>query len=217
MSAEKDFRLNRVFSSTLTPWLLRLPVTPNQITSASLALGIAAGVLFSRGTYGWSLAAAACYELGSILDNCDGDVARAKNLGSEFGAWFDIAADIACDIALFAGLAIGVRRWWPGAPAMPFLAACLFGSAMHFTLVIVEKLRGFGPAVFEASNPDREGRRDPFFIVMDALREGDSSWIVVLLALAGKSDLLLWIGAFYMQVLWISAFFLNFKYLFARK
>lgn len=212
----KDFRLNRVFSVPLTSVLLRLPVTPNQVTLASLALGIAAGFLFSKGAYGASLAAAFLYQLACVLDNCDGEIARAKKMSSEFGGWLDITADFATDIALFTGLAFGAADI-PGMPSAGLLLfLCLFGACFHFGLVVAEKKKGFGPAVFNV--PKAGGRSESVFLkVFDCFREGEASWFVLAFALAGKAHWLLIVGAVYMQFLWAGALVMNLRFLLKRK
>jgi phosphatidylglycerophosphate synthase len=209
-----DFRLNRVFSAPLARVLLALPLTPNQVTSASLACGIAAGWLFSRGRYGTSLAAAALYVLAGVLDNCDGEIARRKGLGSVFGAWFDIGADLVVDAAVFIGIAASMLGIGDDKPVLAVLALCLFGAAAHAALVVLEKLRGFGPAAYGAANPDREGRRFFLFPLFDALREGDTAWLVLAFALAGKAHTLLWYGAAYLNLLWAAALAMNFRHVF---
>lgn len=210
---KKDFRLNRVFSTPISAWLLKLPITPNQVTLASLVSGLSAGFLFARGGYVNGVFAAFLYEFACVLDNCDGDIARAKNLGSVFGSWLDIGCDFITDVALFAGLTLGVLKTGSHPEAKLFLMLCLSGAAMHFLLVVLEKLKGFGPAVFQTSNPDRAQRRNPLFILFDALREGDASWLVVLLAILGQNYWLLAGAAVYMQILWVVAIVMNFKFL----
>ena len=46
-----EFRLNRLLSRPLTRMLLRTPLTPNQVTTLTLVLGIFSGWLFSQGAY----------------------------------------------------------------------------------------------------------------------------------------------------------------------
>ena len=213
-----DFRLNRVLSKPLTSFLLHLPLTPNHVTLLSLGFGISAGLLFSRGAYLSSLLGAACYELACVLDNCDGEIARAKNLGSVFGGWFDLCADFLTDLSLFAGIGWAVVKSGAYPRLAPVaLALCLLGAVMHFLLVIAEKNRGFGPASFNNPHPDVKYRERFVFVVFDALREGDASWLVLAFAVAGQTFSLLWFAAVYMQVLWVSAAFLNLKYLLGAK
>lgn len=212
----KEFRLNRLFSTPLSGLLLKTPITPNQVTVTSLLFGVLAGFLFSQGTYVSGLWAALCYQTAIVLDNCDGEIARAKNLKSAFGAWLDIIADFFTDTSLFIGIGFGVLKNSPEKPAGLFIALCLFGAAAHLSLVILEKLKGFGPAVFHAPNPDGEKRQNIFFNLFDSLREGESSWFVVTFAILGTVEWLLWFGGIYMQILWISVILLNFKWIFGK-
>lgn len=212
-----EFRLNRVFSNPLSRILLRTPLTPNHVTTLSVTLGISAGCFFALGTYGASLTGAFLYQLAVILDNCDGDIARAKKLGSVFGGWYDIFGDIITDLSLFGGVALGAWRSGVAGPVPLFAALCLSGALLHLSLVILEKLRGFGPAVHAAPHPEHGTRKNVLLNIFDCLREGDSSWFVVIFALAGRTEWLLWAGGVYMQALWLSAFVLNFRWLFLAK
>ncbi len=212
-----EFRLNRLFSKPLSEVLLRTPLTPNHITTVSLALGLGAGYFFSRGSYAEGLWAALLYQLAVILDNCDGEIARAKGLGSTFGAWYDIFADFVTDFSLFAGLAVGALRSGAEGPILLFAALCLTGGLMHLSLVILEKLRGFGPAAYASPHPEHSTRKNPFLTLFDSLREGDSSWFVVLFTASGHAIWLLWFGGVYMQVLWLAALVMNFRWLFPWK
>ncbi len=211
------FRLNRLLSEPLTQFLLKTPFTPNHVTVLSMLFGIGAGFLFATGERVPSLLAVFCYQIAIVLDNCDGEIARAKSLGSPFGAWFDIFADFTTDLSLFLGIALGALRQGKEGPVLLFAALCLTGEVLHLAIVIMEKLRGFGPAVYEKPNPEVVRRKNVIFNFFDALREGESSWFVVLFVLAGKSIWLLWFGGVYMQFLWMGALFLNFRYLFWKK
>ncbi len=214
MSEARDFRLNRVFSNRLTALFIKLPLTPNHITSLSLVSGILAGFFLSNGEYAAAVAGALFYQLSCVLDNCDGEVARAKNMRSKFGEWYDITADFVVDLALFTGMAAHMSRTDEG-PARVLWALCVIGGALHLGLVIFEKLKGFGPAVYEAPNA-RDAASDNFVLrFLDSVREGDASWIVIVFALIGQIPLLLWCVAVYMQILWISSVVMNRRF-FAR-
>ncbi len=212
-----EFRLNRFFSRPFTGLLLKTPLTPNQITWTSLFFGILSGILFSKGTYGLSIAASVCYQFAIVLDNCDGEVARAKNLRSVYGEWLDVAADVLTDISLFLGIAAGLVRQSASGPVGLFLTLCLSGLLLHFLLVVLEKLKGFGPAVFGVPHPEHQKRKSIILDILDALREGDISWSVVFFSLIGQTSLLLWAGGIYMQILWASALLVNFRWLFQNK
>ncbi len=152
-----------------------------------------------------------------VLDNCDGEIARAKNMKSPFGAWLDIGADALTDILLFTGLAIGMLRRETQGPILWAYVLSLSGLFMHFVIVVFEKLKGFGPAEFNRPNPEGSNRKNPIFTLFNALSEGDVSLVIVLFAVFNAIPYLLWFGAIYMQILWISALVLNLKWLVQRR
>ena len=83
--------LNRKISAKISRLLMALEfLTPNIVTIITTLLGIAAAVPFLLGEY---LLGGLLLQLASILDGCDGEIARIKNLKSPFGALLDSVAD----------------------------------------------------------------------------------------------------------------------------
>ena len=75
-----DQRLARV---AMRP-LVASAVTPNQITSLSLAVGLLAALLYARG--GWAAdLGAACFVLSFWLDHADGELARVTGRSTRRG------------------------------------------------------------------------------------------------------------------------------------
>ena len=93
--------LNRPLSVHLTRYLARLAVTPNQISLFSFLCSIAAAALITISGYAPSnLTAHLCLAIGgliaqfaSVIDGCDGEIARLKFQQSDYGAWFDAVLD----------------------------------------------------------------------------------------------------------------------------
>lgn len=81
--------INRPFSLTVTRVLARFDVKPNLVTTFVLTLGILAAALVMRATPYAFVAAAIVTQLASVLDSCDGELARVNLRGSTFGAWYD--------------------------------------------------------------------------------------------------------------------------------
>jgi len=216
LQARENFQINRFLSRPLSAALLKTPATPNQITCASLGFGILSGLLFSAGTYTSSLAGALLFVCAAVLDNCDGEIARAKKMGSAFGAWLDVVTDILKDLAFFAGLSWGLLQQGVLGPIPQAWLLCTGGSVINVAIVILQKTKGFGPAVFNQPNPKGADRENIWYKITEALREGDSTWLVVILALFGRTDWLLWASALYINILWISAVGMNYKWLFSR-
>ena len=92
-------------------WLVRplakTPLRPNHITTLSLALGAAAGLLFARGeprAAGWG---AALFMLARFVDHADGELARLTGRTSRIGYYYDYVAGALSSVALFAGIGVG--------------------------------------------------------------------------------------------------------------
>lgn len=93
--------------------IYRTPITPNMCTIASLVLGLLAAVVASFGGYANGIFAILLLNISFILDCCDGQLARARNTSSAFGAWLDAYADRVKDIALLLGFALGYMNEGP--------------------------------------------------------------------------------------------------------
>ncbi len=96
--------LNRPVSRWLSRYLVRTAVTPNQISLLSWMLACVAAGLMALGGYPALAAGGALAQLASIVDGCDGEIARLKHSGSEFGGWFDAVLDRYADAVLLFGL-----------------------------------------------------------------------------------------------------------------
>ena len=96
--------LNRPLSLRLSRYLARTSVTPNQISFFSFILSLVAAWLFAREGYLPLAAGAVLAQIASIIDGCDGEVARLKFLESEYGGWFDAVLDRYADAMLLFGL-----------------------------------------------------------------------------------------------------------------
>jgi phosphatidylglycerophosphate synthase len=106
--------VNRPLSRMVSRWLLKLPLTPSTWSILIFALPICAALFLCRGTYAGFLIGFAIFQLYSILDGCDGEIARAKFLQSEFGRRLDSLLDLAGNVLLALGLGIGLERQAPG-------------------------------------------------------------------------------------------------------
>lgn len=102
--------LNRYFSLFLTRLLMNTPVRPNHVTFFTLLVATASGLaaalanpdrvwLLSVGALGWQLA--------SMLDGTDGELARLKFQTSRWGEWFDTIVDDTGRLMVFVGTGYG--------------------------------------------------------------------------------------------------------------
>jgi phosphatidylglycerophosphate synthase len=97
--------------------------------------------LFSRSAYVSGVVAALLSWVASVLDGCDGELARLQYKESAFGCWLDTAGDYVYYIAIFAGITISAlddTRW----PGLVWVGAALgFGMALTFALLILLRWR----------------------------------------------------------------------------
>jgi phosphatidylglycerophosphate synthase len=96
--------LNRPLSMKFSRYLARTSVTPNQISFFSFILSLAAAWLFARQGYLSLAAGAVLAQTASVVDGCDGEVARLKFLESDYGGWLDAVLDRYADALLLFGL-----------------------------------------------------------------------------------------------------------------
>lgn len=102
--------INRPLSVALSRRLVRTPVTPNQLSVINLAIGLGAAACAALGNYGGFLVGGILFQLASILDGVDGEVAKLTFQSSPRGEWIDTACDQVSYVAFLLGLAIGVYR-----------------------------------------------------------------------------------------------------------
>jgi 1L-myo-inositol 1-phosphate cytidylyltransferase / CDP-L-myo-inositol myo-inositolphosphotransferase len=103
-----DRYIIRKISGFISGFLSRTPVTPNQVTIISLILGIVSGAFFSLGEYTYTIAAGLLYFLSTVFDQCDGEVARLKQMETEFGRKLDIIVDAIANAVIVIGITIAV-------------------------------------------------------------------------------------------------------------
>jgi phosphatidylglycerophosphate synthase len=100
-----DLRFHRPLAARLLPFLLKTPITPNQVTLLSGITGVLAGVAIGLGAARphWRLASAVLLLVSVILDCCDGQLARARGISSTTGAILDGVADYIVGAAMAIG------------------------------------------------------------------------------------------------------------------
>ena len=106
--------LNRPISSRVTRMLVKFPIHPSAFTASIFVLPLVAAVFFVRGDYFSVLLGAAIFQLFSILDGCDGEIARAKNLESKFGERLDNVCDFLGSLIYVLALANGLNHFKEG-------------------------------------------------------------------------------------------------------
>ena len=88
-----SFLVSRIFMKT--------KITPNQITILSIISGVLAIMLFLFGGFVGVFMGGILLQLSYILDCADGQVARLKNMQSDFGGTLDFISDLAVEMPLY--------------------------------------------------------------------------------------------------------------------
>jgi phosphatidylglycerophosphate synthase len=146
-------RFNRRLSLPISMKLIRTPVTANQISVSLVALGFWAAWLFARGTYEAGVYAAAISLAASILDGCDGEIARLKYQESAFGCWVETFGDYSYYIAIFIGLTVGAVRSTESPLFIQIGGIALVGALITFALLILlrQRITGERPERLQAT------------------------------------------------------------------
>jgi len=209
---------DRKISGAISRRLLQTAVTPNQITLSVTLLGVFAGVFMAQPGYWPKLTGALLFLLTSILDGCDGEVARAKNMTSEIGGWLDLWGDNVVHIAVFSGLGMGLYEDTGKQIYSTLGLAAAIGTLLSATIASYQTFRkleakraasasGYAPSdpqsqssLFTSVAGDASKVRSPWQARLvrwsDALARRDFIYVVVLLALVGHLEWFLWACGF---------------------
>ncbi len=204
------FPLIRHVSKRVTPVLLRLPVSANQITVASLATGLAASWCFAQGTHRLAVAGAIIFFVTYVLDHCDGEVARSRGETSTFGWWLDSLVDWIVHSAFFIALGISAMRNYGGEVWLWMGVIAALGCTINFLLAIYfgfRERRNTGKEPTEEPAPTPEGPSEWVLFAFRELSRADFCFIVLALALFDMAWVLVPAAAVGSQVYWIMIFF----------
>lgn len=103
-------KLNRPLSRFLTKFLVKTKLTPNMISFISFIFASLSALLFSLGSYLNTFIAGLITQFSSIIDGCDGEVAKLKFQESEYGGWLDACLDRYADALLILGICLGLSK-----------------------------------------------------------------------------------------------------------
>jgi phosphatidylglycerophosphate synthase len=205
--------LTRHFSYPLTLFLARLPVTPNQITALSLAMGLGCAALLAQGTFEANVWGAALLIASYTFDNCDGEIARLKDMSSEWGAQFDDVADWLVDGSFFTGLGWGVAEargedfwFWLG-------LAATAGATIDYVVDLMFHAKAKKDPDAQTREETAKGERKPedlldwLIFIFHKLSRADFCVIVLVLVLFDVVWVLLPLGAIGAQAYWVTDLF----------
>ena len=147
-------RMNRRVSIPISRQLIKVPgITANMVTFFVLGVSIASGACFARGGYWYALVGAFLSVAASVLDGCDGEVARLKLQSTRFGCWLETVCDYLYYLFVFGGMTLGLTRSTGNRSYLAWGALLCFGSIMSFFVVSFARHRisGSQPEKFLAT------------------------------------------------------------------
>lgn len=198
-----DRLLNRPISRRLTPRLLALPVTPNQVTLLSFAVGLVAAAAFAGAGPWWPVAGALLVQATAVLDCVDGEIARAKVLESAQGEMLDVASDSAIQILAFLGIAVHV---WPELGArQAWLLGSLFAAGGLAAFAVVTRAERTEERWKRAGSPSSRW----LSAMLATLTTRDLSVLLLVAAILGLLRPLLVGAAFGAHAFWMLALALH--------
>ncbi|MGH7819402.1 MAG: CDP-alcohol phosphatidyltransferase family protein, partial [Candidatus Binatia bacterium] len=173
-----DRAMSRAISRRLAPH----PVTPNQITIFSTLLGILGALVMLDPSYLAGAVGAFLFFAHTVIDGCDGEIARLKFQESAWGAKLDLIGDNVVHAFLFPCMA---ARFYFADPSGPFLAL----GAVALTGVLVTW--GVVYALIVRRDPSPTVRR-----CFETFANREFAYLVLALGLLGKLDWFVWAMAF---------------------
>ncbi|MCH8140417.1 MAG: NTP transferase domain-containing protein [Proteobacteria bacterium] len=144
--------LNRPISVRISRHLVKRNVTPNQISVFSFLCSVLAAGLFAIGGYVALFLGGVMAQFASIIDGCDGEVARLKYQSSDFGGWFDAVLDRYADAFLLFGLtwhllAVEANGWVLFAGFMAIIGSFMLSyTADKYDNLMRDRIRAGGKA-----------------------------------------------------------------------
>ena len=184
----------RKISLAVSRLLAGTSVTPNAMTLVSIAIGLAGSAFFLRSTASSEMIGALLFLLHSILDGCDGELARLKFQESRWGGLLDFWGDNVVHAAVFSAMAVGwsrkVDEAWPLAlGALAVLGT--FASAYFIYRRTMGPRKAEGP-LYTSVAAEGETRLSR---VADALSRRDFIYLVLILSAFGKAHWFLLLAA----------------------
>ena len=183
-------RFDRRLSVAITRLLLPFPISPNQVTGASLVLGFLGAWWLASASARTQFEGALLLWFCALLDGCDGEIARLKHHITQWGGDFDLMADHLAHLATFIALPIGVARLHPDQdwriPGVLLVTGFLAAGFSVWWLVLRVP----------------EEKRGPLALVVERIASRDYVYLLVALTAIGRLDWFVWTAAYGSHAFW---------------
>jgi 1L-myo-inositol 1-phosphate cytidylyltransferase / CDP-L-myo-inositol myo-inositolphosphotransferase len=189
----------RKISLAITRRLVLTRITPDVITVVSVAVGLFGAAFFLSAAPGYQLIGALLFLAHSILDGCDGELARLKFMQSPRGAILDFWGDNVVHVGVFACMAVGLsfaqEATWPLWLGALTVLATLGAAASQSRDIMLDTT--VGDSGWIARFAEAFSHRDFIYLVILMAAFGKAHGFLILASIGTPIFLvlLLWVGA----------------------
>jgi len=177
----------RKISLAVSRRLARTHVTPNAMTLVSIGIGLFGASFFLETSAASQTAGALLFLLHSILDGCDGELARLKFQESRYGGLLDFWGDNIVHVAVFSAMAAGWSRSSGAAWPLALGALAVGGTLASALLVYFRTMAAAAPREGPLYTSVATGPQTRLSRVADALSRRDFIYLVLILSVFGKA------------------------------
>lgn len=190
--------IDRRISLWISRWVVRhTRLRPNHITVIGTCVGLLAAGVLCEGSYWAGIAGTLLFLCATIIDGCDGEVARMTFLTSAFGQKFDVITDNIVHVAVFIGLGVGLYHQNPSGRYEIASAILLSGFACDALASYFFLVRRPGFARSRGTPVSWKGKMRQYLLrAFEAMMNRDFAYVLVVFALVGHLDWFFWGTAF---------------------
>jgi phosphatidylglycerophosphate synthase len=211
-------KFERKVSLAITRRLLYTRVTPNQISIASILLGVFSALLFLGASRMLHVLGGGLLLFSSIVDGCDGELARLRFQESRWGSWLDFLGDNVVHMSVFfcVGLGLCLRGEGPVYALLGCLAA--LGNLGAASAVFFRVFLKGGDRVITFATPVRVEEMDRAqgglrrrIEFTDKLSNRDFFYLILVCGAIGQLWIFMWVAS-----IGVLFYFFNLIYLYYR-
>ena len=180
--------INRHLSLRISHVLARTRVHPNHITIAALVLALAGACVIASGGYVAGVAGMLLVNAGSIIDGCDGELARLRYQFSRVGQWLDTTVDDVANVAYVGAIALSLGEPWA---VLPLGAFAITQATQYALITLVYKSGDLAAIPWAFQSAESLARTGLRATLPKLLKRDFVVALFVVLALLGKLDWIL--------------------------
>lgn len=160
--------INRPLSIRLSKYLVRTGVTPNQITVASFLMSLIGAGFLAAGGYAVGALGGLLIQAASVIDGCDGEIARLKGVATPRGAWLDTILDRYADLAITVGIVVAYVRHAPAPGVLPVTVGIVAATGFILASYVTKEFARHHTSDYPHDFLDRMKHRDLRLLVIAA-------------------------------------------------